>query len=68
MACCPSSIVSFSHFLDLLQNHMLDCAETLWEALWQHGDSEFLKSFVQISKMAGGHLERWPVAILKFFK
>ena len=46
------------HIFDILSRTMLDWAET-WEALWQHWDSELLKSF---------HSNIQDAAILKFFK
>ena len=46
------SVVSFSHFRHL-QNRKSDWAETWWEALGLHGDSELLKSFAF-------RYPRWP--------
>ena len=52
MACYPSSVVNFSHFQHLLQNHKSDWAETWWEALAVHGNSELLK-------LLHFHIQQW---------
>ena len=48
-----------SYIQDDCHLEISDLAETLWEALWGHGDSELLNHSVPISKMAA------IVAILK---
>ena len=55
------SVVSVSHFRELLQNCRLDGADTWWEVSGQHGDLEMFAYF-PISKMAA------MVTILKFIK
>ena len=48
---CGPSVVYFSHFRHF-RNCTSDLAETWWEALGLHGDSELLKSLCSVTKMA----------------